>query len=140
MGDLPGLISLELTLLTFLSLVYELVDFSLDTPGGLRSLDLHQLSYHLAHLPWANLVAMGMVTTALPLFIEINALQNISSTLASLIYTTEPLWGALFASLFLKEHFGGLGYLGAALIVGSTAYATVKGGVVKQTEKVAHTD
>merc|ERR1711924_319690 len=126
MGDLPGLISLELTLLTFLSLVYELVDFSLDTPGGLRSLDLHQLSYHLAHLPWANLVAMGMGTTALTLFIEINALQNISSTLASLIYTTEPLWGAS---------------LGAALIVGSTAYATVKGGVVKQTEKAgAHLD
>ena len=116
------------------------VDFGLHNPGGLQSLNLQQISYHLAHLPWANLVAMGMGTTALTLFIEINALQNISSTLASLIYTTEPLWGALFAAVFLKEKFGGLGYLGAFLIVGSTAYATVKGGVVKQTEKVVKAD
>ena len=138
--DLPGLISLELALLTVLSGAYEVIDFSLNSPGGLQALDAHQVSYHLTHLPWRNLVAMGMGTTALTLFIEINALQNISSTLASLIYTTEPLWGALFASIFLKEHFGGLGYLGAALIVGSTAYATVKGGVVKQTEKVQKAD
>mmetsp|Transcript_31568 Transcript_31568/g.68235 ORF Transcript_31568/g.68235 Transcript_31568/m.68235 type:complete len:558 (+) Transcript_31568:323-1996(+) len=134
--DLPGLISLELTLLTLLSGVYELVDFSLHNPGGLQALDVQKVSYSLAHLPWTNLAAMGMGTTALTLFIEINALQNISSTLASLIYTTEPLWGAFFAAVFLKEKFGGLGYLGAAMIVGSTAYATVKGGVVKQTEKV----
>jgi len=138
--DLPGLISLELCLLAVMCGAYELVDLGLHNPGGLQSLNLQQISYHLAHLPWANLVAMGMGTTALTLFIEINALQNISSTLASLIYTTEPLWGALFAAVFLKEKFGGLGYLGAFLIVGSTAYATVKGGVVKQTEKVVKAD
>jgi len=138
--DLPGLISLELLLLTALSGVYELWDFGTHNPGGLAAINAQNVTYHLQHLPWLNLVAMGMGTTALTLFIEINALQNISSTLASLIYTTEPLWGAFFASVFLHEHFGNLGYLGAALIVGSTAYATVKGGVVKQTEKVAHTD
>mmetsp|Transcript_1412 Transcript_1412/g.4557 ORF Transcript_1412/g.4557 Transcript_1412/m.4557 type:complete len:484 (-) Transcript_1412:102-1553(-) len=138
--DLPGLISLELALLTVFSGVYELVDLSMHNTEGLMALNPQQVMYHLEHLPWLNLVAMGMGTTALTLFIEINALQNISSTLASLIYTTEPLWGSFFAVVFLKEHFSNLGYLGAFLIVGSTAYATVKGGVVKQTEKVAHTD
>ncbi len=136
-ADLPGLISLELLLLTVLSGGYELWDFATHNSGGLGAISAQSVGYHLQHLPWKNLVAMGMGTTALTLFIEINALQNISSTLASLIYTTEPLWGAFFAAVCLHEKFGNLGYLGAFLIVGSTAYATVKGGVVKQTEAEA---
>jgi drug/metabolite transporter (DMT)-like permease len=133
--DLPGLISLELAMLTVLSGVYEVADFGLHNPGGLMAFDPQQTLKHLGELPWPNLALMGMGTTAFTLWIEITALQNISSTLASLIYTTEPLWGAFFAAICLKEKFGGLGYLGAFLIVSSTMYATVKGGITKETKK-----
>lgn len=135
--DLPGLISLELAMLTVLSGVYEVADFGLHHPGGLMAFDPQQTLTHLGELPWPNLALMGMGTTAFTLWIEITALQNISSTLASLIYTTEPLWGAFFAAICLKEKFGGLGYLGAFLIVSSTMYATVKGGITKETKEKA---
>jgi len=35
---------------------------------------------------------MGLVTTSFTLFLEFVALQNVSASLAALIYTAEPLW------------------------------------------------
>ena len=53
--------------------------------------------------------------------VEMHALKTVSAPLAALIYTAEPLWGALFAWVLLKERWGPTGWVGAALIVSSTA-------------------
>ena len=56
-----------------------------------------------------------------PLQVEMHALKSVSAPLAALIYTAEPLWGALFAWVLLQERWGPTGWAGAALIVSSTA-------------------
>lgn len=71
-------------------------------------------------VPWAPLVYMGVVTTAFTLFIEFIAFQSIPASLAALIYTAEPLWGAAFAWHFMGDRWGGIGWAGAGLIVIAT--------------------
>ena len=71
-----------------------------------------------AALPWLEIAFMGLGTTALTLFIEMNSLKHVSATLAALIYSAEPLWGAGFAWVLLGDRWGGQGWVGAALIVG----------------------
>ena len=53
--------------------------------------------------------------------VEMHALKTVSAPLAALIYTAEPLWGALFAWVLLSERWGPTGWVGAGLIVASTA-------------------
>jgi drug/metabolite transporter (DMT)-like permease len=71
----------------------------------------------LAGLPWGLLLYMGLATTAFTLWVEINALKDVAAPIAALIYTSEPLWGALFAWTLLGEHWGPTGWVGAFLIV-----------------------
>ncbi|CAL5228166.1 g11247 [Coccomyxa viridis] len=72
-------------------------------------------------LPWVNLLFMGLGTTAFTLWVEMHALKTVSAPLAALIYTSEPLWGAMFAWVLLSERWGPTGWVGASLIVASTA-------------------
>ena len=53
--------------------------------------------------------------------------------MAALIYTAEPLWGALFAWVLLGERWGSTGWIGAFLIVSSSLAAQLSG----QESKVA---
>ena len=78
-------------------------------------------------LPWPALLFMGLGTTALTLWIEMNALKHVSAPLAALIYTAEPLWGAGFAYGLLGERWGPWGWVGGALIVASCLYAQLGG-------------
>ena len=71
-------------------------------------------------IPWAPLVYMGVVTTALTLYVEFIAFQSIPASLAALIYTAEPLWGAAFAWQFMGDRWGGIGWVGAGMIVCAT--------------------
>ena len=73
-----------------------------------------------AHLPWPALLWMGLATTSFTLWIEFLALKNVSASTCALIYTAEPLWGALFAWHFMGDRWGPAGWLGATLIVGAT--------------------
>mmetsp|Transcript_15861 Transcript_15861/g.30385 ORF Transcript_15861/g.30385 Transcript_15861/m.30385 type:complete len:435 (+) Transcript_15861:160-1464(+) len=74
-------------------------------------------------LPWLELGYMGLLTTAAPLLIEVSALKEVSAELAALIYTTEPLWGASFAWVLAGDRWGAKGWVGAALIMGSSLVA-----------------
>ncbi len=85
-------------------------------------------------LPWPALAFMGLATTAFTLSVEMHALKAVSSPLAALIYTAEPLWGALFAWVLLGERWGATGWAGAALIIASTLAAQFAGGAEKSKE------
>jgi len=78
-------------------------------------------SVQLAGLPWqvpAAVVFMGVVTTAFCLWAETAGLALVDATTAALIYSLEPLWGALFAWVFLAQSLGSpLAWLGAALLL-----------------------
>jgi len=77
----------------------------------------------ISAIPWLPLLYTGLITTAGTLWLEMKALRNVSAQDAALVYTTEPLWGALFAWAFLGERWGALGWVGAAMIVMSSATA-----------------
>ena len=71
-------------------------------------------------LPWPALLWMGLATTSFTLWIEFLALKNVSASTCALIYTAEPLWGALFAWHFMGDRWGPAGWLGATLVVGAS--------------------
>jgi len=59
----------------------------------------------------------GCVTTALTLYMETLALETLSAGETTMIFATEPLWGAGFAALVAGEHLGFGTGVGAALIL-----------------------
>lgn len=83
-------------------------------------------------LPWLSLAYMGLGTTALTLWLEMASLKEVSSPLAALIYTAEPVWGSLFAYLCLEERWGAAGWVGAALIISSSLFSQLGGDTEKQ--------
>mmetsp|Transcript_20667 Transcript_20667/g.62280 ORF Transcript_20667/g.62280 Transcript_20667/m.62280 type:complete len:473 (+) Transcript_20667:213-1631(+) len=91
--------------------------------GDIQVESTAQLWASFAGLPWPALLFMGLGTTALTLAIEMNALKHVSSPVAAIIYTAEPLWGAGLAYAILGERWGALGWVGATLIIGSSLAA-----------------
>jgi len=61
----------------------------------------------------------GLVTTAANRIAETIALGRLASSEASVLLATEPLWAALFASLYIGESLGPNDAAGGALLVGA---------------------
>jgi drug/metabolite transporter (DMT)-like permease len=76
----------------------------------------------LASLPWGAWLFTGLVSTAGTLWLELEALRDVSAPDAALVYATEPVWGAAVAAAVLGERWAGPTWLGAALIVGGSVY------------------
>ena len=68
------------------------------------------------------------------------ALKQVSAPLAALIYSSEPLWGAMFAWVLAGERWGPRGWIGAALIIGSSLASQFGGDKTKVKEALAKTD
>ena len=58
----------------------------------------------------------GLVTTAMNRVAETVALGKVSSSEASVLLATEPLWAAAFGALLIGEALDGADYAGGALI------------------------
>lgn len=86
-----------------------------------------------AHVPLGELCYTAWCSTDLVLFIEILALQDVTSTEAAVIYSMEPISGALFAYAFLGERLGALGIAGAVVIL-LASLATQFNGAVEETD------
>lgn len=76
------------------------------------------------HVPMA-LLWTGVVTTALTSYGENIAMKDLDAAESTVIYSTEPLWGAAFASLTLGEHIGWNTVVGAVLILCACAWRTI---------------
>jgi drug/metabolite transporter (DMT)-like permease len=63
------------------------------------------------------IVWTGAITTALTVYMETLALKTLSAADTTLIFSTEPLWGAAFASVVMGEQFGGPAMAGGAFIL-----------------------
>jgi len=87
---------------------------------------------------WAQVAVMGLVTTAFCLWAETAALRKVDASIAALIYASEPIWGALFAFLWMGETLDGtLTVAGAALLFLASAAGAVSSG--QQEEQFAIT-
>jgi len=64
-----------------------------------------------------SILYLGVVTTALTRIGETTALGSVSSGDASILFTTEPLWAAVFGSLLMGENLGVSAWIGGGLIV-----------------------
>mmetsp|Transcript_4689 Transcript_4689/g.10328 ORF Transcript_4689/g.10328 Transcript_4689/m.10328 type:complete len:570 (-) Transcript_4689:37-1746(-) len=64
------------------------------------------------------LVWTGVVTTAFTMYMETVALKTLSAAETTLIFSTEPLFGAAFAALVANECLGPEAAVGAAFIIG----------------------
>jgi len=67
------------------------------------------------------LIYLSGVTTALANLLQSKAQKDVSAERASVIYSMDPVYGAIFANILLGESLGGLGLLGAFLIVVAAA-------------------
>ena len=67
----------------------------------------------------------GVITTALTVYMETLALETLSAAETTMIFSTEPLWGAAFASVVVGETFGREAALGAGLILMGCIYSNV---------------
>jgi drug/metabolite transporter (DMT)-like permease len=77
----------------------------------------------------AALLWTGVVTTALTSYTENAAMKKLSATESTVIYSTEPLWGAAFASVALGEQLGWNHAGGAFLILTACMWSSVGSAV-----------
>ena len=67
----------------------------------------------------------GVVTTALTIYMETLALKTLSAADTTLIFSTEPVFGAAFASAVMGEQLGMGAGLGAFLIITACIYGNL---------------
>ncbi len=60
-------------------------------------------------------------------FVQVYALQDVSSIEAAFVYTLEPVAGAALAYVALGERWGPSGWVGAALIIASNVVTQLYG-------------
>jgi len=63
-----------------------------------------------------TLVYLGVITTGFTGWLQTIGQRSVSATTASVIYALDPLWGCLFAFLWLDEKLGLQGLAGCAVL------------------------
>jgi drug/metabolite transporter (DMT)-like permease len=67
----------------------------------------------------------GCITTALTIYMETMALETLSATETTLIFSTEPLWGTAFAAAVMGEQLGMNAAVGAFFILTACVYSNL---------------
>jgi drug/metabolite transporter (DMT)-like permease len=70
-----------------------------------------------SQIPWGVLIYLSVVATSLVIAMQTWALGRTSPIKATLLFSTEPIFAAIFAGLFFGERMSGREVLGAALIL-----------------------
>lgn len=102
--DYTQLVFVQLTTVFFLSLIVS---------SWLERESLH-LSYPVS-VYWAILFT-GLLATALAIYLQNRFQRHSSPTKIAIIFSTEPVFGALFSWLILKETIGMVGIIGGLVI------------------------
>ena len=87
---------------------------------------------------WAAALFLGIVCSGVCLVLQSVFQQHTTASRASLIFTLEPVFSAIFAFFLLGERIGARGYLGAALMLASLVLVEVDvGALFKKGKKEA---
>lgn len=87
-------------------------------PGGLPA-------WPRASAFWGSTAYLVLFCTIFAFFAQTYAVRRSSPTRVALLMGSEPLFGALFAALWLGEKLSTLSWIGGALIVAATLWATL---------------
>ena len=71
----------------------------------------------LSTLPWLPLLFSGLACSGVCNWLELRGLREVHASIATLVYTTIPIWGAVFSFFLRGEAPGAPAVLGGALIV-----------------------
>jgi drug/metabolite transporter (DMT)-like permease len=74
---------------------------------------------------WASTAYLVLFCTIFAFFAQNYGVRRSNPTRVSLLMGSEPVFGALFASFWLGEKLGAMSWIGGALIVGATLWATL---------------
>jgi len=112
------------------SLVWTTHDFvvPLLQEGGLPRLTSAFATQLIGLKDWHILAALGwtgIVTTALTAYGENIALRSLNASESTVIFSTEPIWGAAFASATLGETLGWNTFIGASLILSACVWSSL---------------
>ncbi|MCV4725803.1 DMT family transporter, partial [Escherichia coli] len=77
-------------------------------------------AWHWEGFPWGSLLYLGLVASALCVWLQALGQRFVPAPEAAIIYALEPVYASGFAYLFLHERLGLQGLIGAALIVAAT--------------------
>jgi drug/metabolite transporter (DMT)-like permease len=76
-------------------------------------------------IPWGTMVYLAVAATALVIALQTWALGRTSPIKATLIFSLEPVFAAIFAGVFFGERMHAREYLGGALILGGVAVSEI---------------
>jgi len=74
-------------------------------------------SVPMDRVPWGVILYLATFATAFVITLQTWALGRTTPTRAAVIFSTEPIFAAIFAGLFFGERMGGLEIVGAGLIL-----------------------
>merc|ERR1712039_1001775 len=74
----------------------------------------------------------GLITTALSLLVESVAFRYVDASSASVIFTTEPLWAAIFAVWLISEPFSFADGIGGLLVISANVVKEMPSSAVPQ--------
>ncbi|EKX40444.1 hypothetical protein GUITHDRAFT_88716 [Guillardia theta CCMP2712] len=118
-GKGPQLTAIQLVVVWLTGLIWALVD-----NGGLP--DVATVTESLSQMPVAvSVVWTGLITTALTVLLQTTSLGVLSSTETTVLYSTEPIWGAAFAHAVLGEAIGMNTWVGGSLIIAACLCSSV---------------
>ena len=75
----------------------------------------------------APLLALGVVSTALPILMFMRLIRRAGPTRASMVGYLMPVWTAILAMLFLDERIGGRELIGGAVVLAGVALVSFSG-------------
>mmetsp|Transcript_18693 Transcript_18693/g.31115 ORF Transcript_18693/g.31115 Transcript_18693/m.31115 type:complete len:425 (-) Transcript_18693:451-1725(-) len=104
----PSLNFASLSVVAILSAIWVAL---IDQPAHIQAV-LDDLSH-----AWQPVLYLGVVTTALSNLIQTIGQRSVSAEKAAIIYSLDPVYGALFSYWLLDERLGAQGVLGAILIM-----------------------
>lgn len=94
-----------------------------DCKGQVPDMSYMMESHYIVALCWT-----GIVTTVGACVLQGIALQKASATDAALIFSSEPVWGSLFAGWLLKEKLNTTTYVGGFFILLACVLGSLGGG------------
>lgn len=93
-------------------------------PQSLSSINT-VISYMSNPMILGSLLWTGLITTACTIYMETIALKSISASETTLILSTEPLWGSVFAAILMGETFGIDSGIGGIFIIIGCIYSSL---------------